>query len=243
MTDDLTPEQDAVRRLLAEARHDGPTPPEVVARLDEALADLVAERASTETAPPVVDLGARRRRRVGVGLLAAAAVVVGGVAVGQVLPSLQGPSDSTSAGSSADESSAREFGAAEESTDSSGGSGSGSGSGEERSADSELSSPQAKSEAPTPLAGAPTLSTADPDLADDLVALRDHAQRSGLAGPPAADDACHLRGVGRGRRVAVDVDGRAGVVVFRRPSGDLQEAVVYVCGDPEPVRAEVLPAP
>jgi hypothetical protein len=33
------------------------------------------------------------------------------------------------------------------------------------------------------------------------------------------------------------------VVVFRRPSGDLQEAVVYVCGDPEPVRAEVLPAP
>ena len=28
-----------------------------------------------------------------------------------------------------------------------------------------------------------------------------------------------------------------------RTAGDLQEAVVYVCGDPEPVRAEVLPAP
>ena len=46
MTDspDLTPEHDAVRRLLADARHDGPTPPEVVARLDETLAALVADR-------------------------------------------------------------------------------------------------------------------------------------------------------------------------------------------------------
>ena len=53
MTDspDLTPEQDAVRRLLADARHDGPTPPEVVARLDEVLAGL-----------PGDEPGARRRR-------------------------------------------------------------------------------------------------------------------------------------------------------------------------------------
>ena len=87
-----TPEQEAVRRLLAESRHDGPTPPEVVARLDEALASLVAERGtdplvSDEPAPArVTDLGARRRRLAGVGLLAAAAVVVAGVALGQALP-------------------------------------------------------------------------------------------------------------------------------------------------------------
>ena len=46
----LPPEQEAVRRLLADARHDGPTPPDVVARLDETLASLTAERASS--APP-----------------------------------------------------------------------------------------------------------------------------------------------------------------------------------------------
>ncbi|MCW2736347.1 hypothetical protein, partial [Nocardioides sp.] len=82
MTDSsgLTPEQDAVRGLLADARHDGPVPPEVVARLDETLASLVSERGEaplTGNAPaPVVDLGARRRRAAGIGLLAAAAVVV-----------------------------------------------------------------------------------------------------------------------------------------------------------------------
>ena len=37
----LPPEQEAVRRLLADARHDGPTPPEVVARLDAALSSVV----------------------------------------------------------------------------------------------------------------------------------------------------------------------------------------------------------
>ena len=42
----LPPEQEAVRRLLADARHDGPPPPDVVARLDETLASLVAERES-----------------------------------------------------------------------------------------------------------------------------------------------------------------------------------------------------
>ena len=74
----LPPEQDAVRRLLADARHDGPPPPDVVARLDETLASLVAERSAELTAEDtagaatghddrspgrVVDLGSRRRRR------------------------------------------------------------------------------------------------------------------------------------------------------------------------------------
>jgi hypothetical protein len=244
MTDDLTPEQDAVRRLLAEARHDGATPPEVVARLDDALAALVAERDTPETAAPVVDFGARRRRRVGAGLLAAAAVVVGGVAVGQVLPSLQGSDGESSSVSTADNgSTAREFGGAEDDAGSDSGAGSGSGSAEERNADSELASPEAKSEAASPLAVAPTVSTADSDLADDLLALREESRRSSLSGPAATDASCELRGIGRGRRVAVEVDGQPGVVVFRRPSGDVQEVAIYVCGNPEPVRAEVLPAP
>ena len=67
MTDapDLTPEQDAVRRLLADARHDGPTPPEVVARLDDTLASLVAERGEAPLAAGRSPHrpGARRRPR------------------------------------------------------------------------------------------------------------------------------------------------------------------------------------
>ena len=86
--DPLTPAEEEVRRLLAEARHTGPTPPDVVARLDRVLGDLSQEPVRTA---PVVDL-ARRRRRVGTLLVAAAAVVAIGVGVGQVI-GLQSGSD------------------------------------------------------------------------------------------------------------------------------------------------------
>lgn len=97
--------QDAVRRLLADARHDAPVPADVAARLDATLAGLVAERSAPapSTSPAgaeVVDLAARRRRRrLGAFVAAAAAVVVAGVGVGQVLPtgSLQADQHSTAA--------------------------------------------------------------------------------------------------------------------------------------------------
>ena len=55
MTDELSPQQtDAVRRALRAARHDAPVPPEVAARLDATLANLVAER----SAPAVAALAA-----------------------------------------------------------------------------------------------------------------------------------------------------------------------------------------
>src|SRR4051812_42226256 len=156
----LTPEQEAVRRLLAEARHQGATPPEVVARLDDTLASLVAERglgplADEERPPeraaaPVVDLGARRRRRVGVGLLAAAAVVVAGVALGQGLPLPSGSNDSSSADGGADSATSR---ADSPDASSSGGDDAGA---------AEASPEDLKSAAPEP--GVPTLSSTDPAL-------------------------------------------------------------------------------
>lgn len=90
MTDpDLSPEEQAVRRLLAEARHDDPVPPEVAARLDDTLAALVAERAGADSgdapAEPLSLAAARRRRRAASFVLAAAAVVVTGVGVSSVL--------------------------------------------------------------------------------------------------------------------------------------------------------------
>jgi hypothetical protein len=244
MTDSpgLPPEQERVRRLLAAARHDAPVPPEVAARLDETLASLVSERGGapledsdtrSDEHAPVVDLGARRRRRAGIGLLAAAAVVVAGVAVGQALPRMSGSDDaSSSAGVAADSGgSDRELGG--DRTD--GGADSSSG----------AEAPESmKSQAPTPLLGAPTLSSSDTDLSDDLLTLREGATpRSGGLGSADALSSCDLRGIGRGRRVVARVDGQLGVVVFRRPDGAAQEVALYVCGTPEPVRTLTLPAP
>ncbi len=61
----------ALRRLLADARETGPPPPEVTARLDDALAALGRGEEPTGGPAPVVPL---RRRRVRRALLAAGAV-------------------------------------------------------------------------------------------------------------------------------------------------------------------------
>jgi len=238
----LPPEQEAVRRMLADARHDGATPPEVVARLDETLASLraeiVAEQRDTATDPtpvsPVVDLGARRRRLAGVGLLAAAAVVVAGVAIGQALPRMQGSSD---AGSSAGESATSQRDSAAEDSESGGG------------ADSQELAPQTrKSGTPAPLAAYPTLTSDDADLDEELLDLRSSASYDAAQAPdPSASaeslDGCDTRGTGRGRRLLAEVDGQAGVIVFRRADGAAQQVDLYVCGDPQAVRTLTLPAP
>ena len=236
MTDpaDLTPEQDAVRRLLAAARHDGPTPPEVVGRLDETLASLVAERdgGTAPTAAPVVDLAARRRRTARIGLLAAAAVVVAGVAVGQVLPRTPGgQSDSGSAGSDMATAQDREL------SDDSGGADADSGMAEQ--------SPESlKSSATAPEAPYPTLSSGDAGLDDEVLGLRSvRALGSTELDTARTLAGCDLRGIGRGRRVGAQVDGFPGVVVFRRPDGAAQQVDLFLCGTSVPVRTLTLPAP
>lgn len=246
MTDSspLTPEQDAVRRLLAETRHDGPTPPEVVARLDASLASLVSERGGSPlpddahdetrgTGAAVVDLGSRRRRRAGVGLLAAAAVVVAGVALGQTLPRTSGGDAGTSAASDG-------AGSATSETP-----GEGSAGGADAGSSATEMAPEArKGSSPVPLAGYPTLSSTDAGLDDDLLDLRvDDTQSSPELGPAEALSGCDLRGIGQGRRLVAQVDGQVGVVVFRRPDGAAQQADLYICGSSVPVRTLTLPAP
>jgi hypothetical protein len=240
MTDapDLTPEQDAVRRLLADARHEGPTPPEVVARLDEALASLVAQRGTdplvsdepVSVPAPVTDLGARRRRLASVGVLAAAAVVVAGVALGQALPR---SGDDTAAGGDAAtadrESSLAESAQPDAEDDSSAGS-------------AETAPESLKSTMVAPDAGLPTLSSADPTLDQQVADLREDVARYQL-GSTDALGRCELPATGSVRRLAAQVDGQAGALVFQRPDGAAQQVAVYVCGVPEPVRTLTLPAP
>ena len=93
---ELTPEEEAeVSRLLAEAGGPVAVPDHVVARLDATLADLVQAERDTAVAP-VVPLATRRRwPRV---LLAAAAVVVGGYAVGTAVTGGSFSGDSASSG-------------------------------------------------------------------------------------------------------------------------------------------------
>lgn len=229
MTDDpgLTPQQDAVRRLLAHARHDGPTPPDVVDRLDAALACLVSERRDAAPPAPVVDLGARRRRTARIGLLAAAAVVVAGVAIGQGLPRTSSGEDA-GAGSEMSTSQDREFTEDDSGADAGGGL---------------AEAPQSlKSAAPD--AAYPTLSSTDPGLEEDLLDLRATATlRSTAVGSARALSGCDLRGIGPGRRVVAEVDGTTGVVLFRRPDGAGQQVELYICGSPAPVRTLTLPAP
>jgi hypothetical protein len=97
--DELTPDQtEAVRRLLAAARHGEPIPADLAARLDGVLAELVAERGEAGEAPPerapatVIPL---RRRRWAQVLVAAAAVTVLGYATTTVLDNSSGDADST----------------------------------------------------------------------------------------------------------------------------------------------------
>jgi hypothetical protein len=92
----VTPEQeDEVRRILAEVAHESAdtVPPDVAARLDATLADLVRDRDPVEQPPRI-----RRWPRALAGVAAAAVVLVGGVSLVQ---QMMGPGTSESAGSTA----------------------------------------------------------------------------------------------------------------------------------------------
>ena len=225
--DPLTPEEEEVRRLLAAARHTGPTPPEVVARLDAVLDELGSE---PSRAAPVVDL-ARRRRRAGSLLVAAAAVVVVGIGVGQVV-SPQGGGDAAESGAATSQ---QDRGEAAAQPKPQGGDG-------EEAAPAPVES--------DPLADRAKLRVVRPDeLTDDITAARQAARDSndfsyqeksanGVAGA-----LCSADSWGEGRFVLVRYGKTPAVLVFRRPLGDTQVVDLFLCGSEQPERSVTLPAP
>lgn len=226
MDDDLTPEQEEVRRLLAAARHDEPMPEPVVARLDRVLADLAAEPARDA---PVVGLATRRRRATQL-LVAAAAVIAVGIGVDQIVR----PDDSVT---SAEVTSDRDEPAA--------------GSAEAESSRAEDGTGAASSDAQ-----APTTDDRDrraiaelsrQAYADDVSALREQSSTLDMLGSLdaayAAGVVCRSDAWGEGTFVPVRYDGVPAVLVFRRASGDTQVADLYRCGDTRPHRSVTLPAP
>ena len=221
---ELTSEQEeAVRRLLAEARHEDPLPAAVADRLDRVLADLSSPSAR---AAPVVDLAARRRRRnAGRLLVAAAAVIVGGVAVGQMIGVSNPDSDDDSAGSSV------------ERDTSSGGDGGG------MSADQPV--PEAAKSEPLRLTSQNLQhevqrqlrrgTVADIEPGANAQSQADGGELACASAPPPA--------YGLGEFFAAIYDGTPAVLALRPPVGGTQEAQVLECGTGTPLQSVTVPAP
>ncbi|GAW48071.1 MULTISPECIES: hypothetical protein [unclassified Nocardioides] len=246
--EDLTPDEEQVRRLLADARHTEPLPDDVAARLDAVLADLRDEDPSDPVPVTVVqqpaDLAAARRRRRNVRswLVAAAAVVVVGIGINQVTHLDVSADDS---GSSADAGPAAAGNQLQ--------------SGPE---DAPASSGATQDYSSMP-SGAPV--RLDPDRFGAQVSrLRDteFARVTGTAGAlsgsasaesplpdalsdrhDAYEDTCPTTGWGRGRAVPVRYDGRPGVLVLRPVRGDTQIVDLFLCGSDHTERSITLPAP
>ena len=250
-------EQDAVRRLLAGARHDEPVPPAVAARLDEVLAGLVAEEspaATSDSSATVVDLDdRRRRRRVTAFLGAAAAVVVLGVGLSQVTdPAVDATSDS-SGGSAAVESQADALEAPRE---------------DEAEAAPEAADGDGEAfelpDGPAPDSGGvaggdgsdtdgtETLPTVSPDDFEQSVrALRAAPSVAstgrGLLTATELSDAslfvCPPTELGPGRLLAVSYADQPAVLAFRPPVGETQSVELVQCGSGVVLRSLVLMFP
>jgi hypothetical protein len=229
---DLTRELDPaterqVRDLLAAARHTGAVPTGVAARLDAALAGLVAERRPVVPSAPVVDLDAarHRRRRLTTGLVAAAAVVVAGAALPSLLDGSSGSDSAVTADESATDSSG---GSARELT--------------EPAPDDKLGAqstapeagdvPQSAEVGPVPVD--PERFRRDALLARDASASYPTLARQELCGvPPEASAAV----------VPVQYDDLTGYLVFAEPDAGRQRVDLYLCTSGELTRTTTLPAP
>lgn len=222
MTDD-----EQVRRLLADARHTEPLPPDVADRLDGVLADLRADR---PLRPTVTDLAAaRRRRRARTMLLAAAAVVVVGIGIGQLNGSGTGDDEAADSATSSDAG------------------GSAAGDREQTGpADGLMGGDSAAESVPEPASG----SAARVDsrtFGTRVLQLRDQgAVLDRDQGPAALQYEAKARCVGRdpgaGTPVSIRYDGSPAVLVYRPPRGDTQVVDLYLCGRDEVVRSITLPA-
>jgi hypothetical protein len=251
---EATPQQqEAVRRLLAEARHDEPVPAHVGARLDAVLAGLAAEGPRAVDPPPpgsgapVVDLGARRRRRVVALLGAAAAVVVLGVGVAQVVDPGQDEAASDSGGSAA---SADDLGEGED------------GAAQEESSPAATSGPR-PSEVPSVAPGESGTDPAAPEdssvpvitslrFSQEAVRIRDEdpgvptARGLVLGGRDLTTSSmfiCDPNTWGEGRLVAVEFQGMPAVLAYRPPAGNTQPVELLQCGSGDLLRSTVVPYP
>jgi hypothetical protein len=226
----LSPEdEETVRRLLVAAGGPVQTPDDVAARLDDVLADLHAERGGSATAP-VTDLAARRRRNWPKVLVAAAAVAVVGVGIGNIPGNLgSGGDDAASSGQAG--------GVAEDSL-------AGAGDGGAPPAEDPATTSERNTLQPNTLLGTAPTSTlprvragsATLDAQRILALSLDSAVIDEPVAPNRARTrTCDIPAISRGETlVAVRFDGRRASLLFGKPdtTGN-REAQVYPCDDSE----------
>jgi hypothetical protein len=222
---DLTPAEEQVRRLLADARHDEPMPADVSDRLDRVLADLQGEAGARRTPPPV-DLASRRRRRNARNLLVAAAAVVAlGVGISRVDLGGQGDADAGSSSGSASDTQSSPL------EDDAGGS------------------------AASPSAAGPRVRLRSEDFEQAVRRLQatrglssltsSAAPQSSAGGDPEARTngvpGCAVPGTEEGQQIPVTYDGQPGVLVLRPPAGGTRDVDLYLCGEPAATRSVTVP--
>ncbi len=236
-------EEEQVRRLLAEARHDEPMPADVAGRLDGVLADLRAER---PVRPVVADLAAaRRRRRAGALLVAAAAVVVAGVGLDQLRGG--GQADSTAGGSAS---------VAEDAPPSPPRTSAEAGSDANGTNDTNDSVDGGGAAALVPLPSGHLVRLDEDRFARQVDRIRQRLVLSRSAGELDSQSAtagqryeldtrprCSVADVGAGQLVPVRYAGTPGVLVYRKVTGDSQVVDLFLCGRDGPGRSVTLPAP
>lgn len=237
------PDDEQVRRLLADARHTEPIPDDVAARLDAVLADLRTEPPAAPSPRPA-DLGAaRRRRNARSWLIAAAAVVAIGIGVNQVVD-LRSPGGSSDSASSA--TSPQEAQASRSDTD-----GPGADSGGRRPDGPGYRTQEDSAPRDAPKSAGVAL---DSDrFAAQVTRIGGDADLSALAsgrstpsdGHQELADGCRADADagrwGAGRVVAVTYDDAPGVLVFRPTRGQTQVVDLFLCDQHEMERSITLP--
>jgi hypothetical protein len=233
---ELTPDQEEeVRRLLAEARHDEPIPAEVGDRLDRALAGLTRDEPASPGVAPVIDLAARRRRRNAAALLAgAAAVIVAGFSIGQVIN--VGTSDDAGSAGGSDVAADRGTASSEEAGGAPGFN--------DQSANPSESVPQPMTSTPLRLSSKHLAR----DLTSQLDALRDGG--SAVRSPSAESySALGCAAPVPGNKFALSdlypalFDGRPAVVALAPPADGRQRADVLSCDTAATLATASIPAP
>lgn len=227
---------DDLRRLLREARHDAPVPDDVAARLDRVLAGL-GDEAPNESAR-AVDLDARRRRRrVSTLLVAAAAVVAVGLGLGQLDLSR---SSNDSAGSESASSGGSV--AADEDTSAPAPSDADRAQKDRPTADVEVArEPVEVSESDFPVVAEKQALTRTTGSRDESSALDGAETAAGAAEAGWFD--CRRGAFGPGRLVAVDYQGSSAVLAVRPPTGDSVVVELLQCGTATVLRSATVPLP
>lgn len=245
--DDPSPtaaQERAVRDLLASARHDEPVPDDVAARLDARLAELTAVRREVRPqVAPVVPLAAGRRR-LATGLVAAAAVVVTGVGLGQLLPETYVASQD--ALSSEEAGGVDEAGAADEAPETGA---TWSRKGRDRATADQRAELADKAERSPAATAPPSVDPDDPaDLERAARRVRDQGMslsaQQGYRGGDAilgSSGVCLADPSGRGRRVLVDYGGTPALLVLSRAGGDTRLVRVLSCDSGELLRSTRIP--